>query len=159
MRIHELKLKSSRGPIRPGRGISGGRGKTAGRGTKGQNSRTGGGVRPGFEGGQNPLSARLPKLPGFTSRRVATATVSLSDLARLKVKIITNQTLAEAGVINRASQPAKVVASGKLTTAKTVHLQSASKAAAKAIAKAGGKFAAVPTPKARTAQAKSDKKT
>ena len=70
MKYHELQVNSNRDARRVGRGISAGQGKTAGRGTKGQRSRTGSGRRPGFEGGQNPLMQRLPKLPGFRSIRV-----------------------------------------------------------------------------------------
>lgn len=152
MRSHQLDTRSRKSARRKGRGISAGRGKTAGRGTKGQNSRTGGGVRPGFEGGQNPLIARLPKLPGFVSRRPRSATVTLADLDRLKAKTINNDALAAAGVIARPEQPAKVVASGQLKAAKSVSLQGASQAARAAIAKAGGKFTAVPAPKARRAK-------
>ena len=69
MKYNELVLKSHKNPVRAGRGIAGGRGKTAGRGTKGQGSRKSGCVRPGFEGGQMPLYMRIPKLRGFTSHR------------------------------------------------------------------------------------------
>jgi len=158
MRIHELNTKRSRQPIRKGRGISAGRGKTAGRGTKGQNSRTGGGVRPGFEGGQNPLSARLPKLAGFNSRRQPAQAITTGDLNRVKAKTINNQVLAEAGVVDSPDRPIKVIAGGKLTAAKTVNLQGASPAADKAISRAGGQFIISPAPKPRRAKSKTDKK-
>src|SRR5690606_3742749 len=126
MRIDQLKLQSKKPPRRSGRGISSGHGKTAGRGTKGQNSRAGGGVRPGFEGGQNPLSARLPKLAGFKSRRQAKSTVRLGQLNRIKGKVVDNLALAEAGLTASPTVPVKVVSGGQLESAKTVKLQSAS---------------------------------
>ncbi len=69
MKYNELQTSKPKSARRLGRGISAGQGKTAGRGTKGQRSRTGSKRRPGFEGGQNPLMQRLPKLPGFRSIR------------------------------------------------------------------------------------------
>ncbi|HEX9679060.1 MAG TPA: 50S ribosomal protein L15 [Candidatus Saccharimonadales bacterium] len=147
MRAHELKLMPVKNRVRPGRGISAGRGKTAGRGTKGQNSRTGGGVRPGFEGGQNPLSARLPKLAGFSSHRARTMTVTLGQLNRLKTKIVDNVALHQVGITERADQPVKVVVGGQLSSAKTVKLQGASAGAIALIEKAGGSFNAVKRPK------------
>lgn len=156
MRIDQLKLQSKKSSRRSGRGISSGHGKTAGRGTKGQNSRAGGGVRPGFEGGQNPLSARLPKLAGFKSRRPAKSTVRLGQLNQIKGKVADNSALAEAGLIASPTTPVKVVAGGKLESAKTVKLQSASQSAIKAIESAGGKFEAVPT--IRKSSPKPDKK-
>ena len=161
MRVHELKVSKSRRPSRKGRGISAGQGKTAGRGTKGQNARSGGGVRPGFEGGQNPLSARVPKLAGFKSRRRQTVTVTTSQLNRLKAAKVTNQSLADAGLV-KADAAVKLVLGGSLSSAKTVWLQGASKAAVKAIEKAGGKFQAVEAPKQKRAvstKARSDDKT
>lgn len=146
MRIHELKLPSDKKSSRKGRGISAGQGKTAGRGTKGQNARTGGGVRPGFEGGQNPLTARLPKLPGFTSRRRQKQTITTGRLDKIKAKTIDNDVLSEAKIIQRPDIPIKVVAGGEMSSAKTVKLQAASKGAAKAISEAGGKFVQSRTP-------------
>ncbi|HEX9594751.1 MAG TPA: 50S ribosomal protein L15 [Candidatus Saccharimonadales bacterium] len=159
MRIHELDLPANKKSNRKGRGISAGQGKTAGRGTKGQNSRTGGGVRPGFEGGQNPLSARLPKLAGFTSRRTQKQTITTGQLARIKAKTIDNVVLAEAGFIERLDMPAKVVFSGQLDSAKTVKLQAASPQAAEAITKAGGTFVESAAPKQYRAGKGKDKPT
>lgn len=148
MRIDELNLKQARqNKKRKGRGISAGQGKTAGRGTKGQKSRSGGKLRPGFEGGQNPLIQRIPKLPGFKSRRTPQLTVRLSDLEKVKGKTISNQSLFDQGLIKSAYQSAKVVASGDLKSAKTVKLQSASAQAIKLIEKAGGTFTSAPQPR------------
>lgn len=145
MRVDELNISHARqNKKRKGRGISGGQGKTAGRGTKGQRSRSGGKLRPGFEGGQNPLIQRIPKLPGFKSRRTPQLTVRLSDLEKVKGQTITNQALFNQGLIKSAYQSAKVVATGELKSAKTVKLQSASVQAVKLIEKAGGKFTRVP---------------
>lgn len=146
MRIHELKTSARVSRVRPGRGISAGRGKTAGRGTKGQNSRTGGGVRPGFEGGQNPLTARLPKLAGFTSRRQPIQTITLNALARVSAKSIDNEALFVAGIIAQPFQAVKVVVGGELKTAKTVKLAAASVGAVKLIETAGGSFTPTPVP-------------
>lgn len=149
MKYHELKISKSKSKKRVGRGISAGGGKTAGRGTKGQNSRTGGGTRVGFEGGQNPLMQRVPKLPGFTSRRVKAHTISLSDLERVKGASIDNKLLHDLGIVERLHVPVKVVASGSITSKKNISLQGASKAAVKAIEAAGGSFISAPVPRKR----------
>ncbi len=80
MKFHELETTAHKSGRRVGRGIAAGRGKTAGRGTKGQKARTGSGRRPGFEGGQNPLMQRLPKLRGFRSNRVPAENVYTGQL-------------------------------------------------------------------------------
>ncbi len=150
MKYHELKTTSTKNRKRVGRGISAGGGKTAGRGTKGQNSRTGGGTRLGFEGGQNPLMQRIPKLPGFTSRHTKSQTISLSDLERVKGAVIDNKTLHASHIVEKIDTPVRVVSSGQLKSKKTVALQAASKNAQKAIESAGGSFSVVATPKARS---------
>src|SRR5665647_405752 len=110
MKIHELTLTPAKDRKRIGRGIGSGKGKTAGRGTKGQNSRSGGGVRPGFEGGQNPLAKRLPKKRGFVPvARVEFATVNLTRLSELKGATITNTALVEQGVVKNIHTPVKVL--------------------------------------------------
>jgi large subunit ribosomal protein L15 len=148
MRIDELTPQNKRrSRRRSGRGISAGRGKTAGRGTKGQKARTGGNIRPGFEGGQNPLIARIPKLPGFASRRPAAQTVTLTQLNRAKGKTVTHQTLAEAGIVSDQYLPIRIVASGVLSGPKNVQVNGASRAAIVTIEKAGGSFKAVNTPR------------
>ena len=85
MKFNELELTSNRSSRRVGRGIAAGQGKTAGRGTKGQKARTGNGRRPGFEGGQNPLVQRLPKLPGFRSNRTKPENINTTQLNKLNI--------------------------------------------------------------------------
>lgn len=88
MKYGDLSISSDKKSKRVGRGISAGRGKTAGRGTKGQSSRSGGRVRPGFEGGQNPLYLRLPKLPGFKSHRPKAENVYTGQINELSEKLL-----------------------------------------------------------------------
>ncbi len=152
MKIHELNVSKNPSKRRDGRGIAAGRGKTAGRGTKGQKSRAGSGRRPGFEGGQNPLMQRLPKLRGFRSIRVAKEAVYTSQLNDLTAKI-DNFTLAEAGLITSPYVQVKVITNGELTKKVTVHLQAASATAIEAIQKKGGSFVITPQVK-RTKQEK-----
>jgi large subunit ribosomal protein L15 len=124
---------------RCGRGIGSGIGKTGGRGHKGQKARSGGSIRPGFEGGQMPLQKRLPKF-GFTSRLAAvTAEIRLSELNLVEGEIITVDTLRAAGLINSNILRAKVFASGEVTKAVTLQGVTATKGAAAAIVAAGGK--------------------
>ncbi len=117
MKIHELKLGSQTDKKRVGRGIGSGYGKTAGRGTKGQNARTGGGVRPGFEGGQNPLAKRLPKKRGLASLNPTNyQVVNLIQLENFKAGgKITLEDLAQAGLVKKANTPVKLLGSGTLT--------------------------------------------
>jgi len=124
---------------RAGRGIGSGLGKTAGRGHKGQASRTGGSIRPGFEGGQMPLQKRLPKF-GFTSRLAAvTAEIRLSELALIEAEVVDIDALRNAGLINNNILRAKVFASGEVTKAVTLKGIGATKGAIVAIEAAGGK--------------------
>ena len=124
---------------RAGRGIGSGLGKTGGRGHKGQKSRSGGTVRPGFEGGQMPLQKRLPKY-GFTSRLAAvTAEIRLSELGLIEGDIVDNESLRAAGLINNNILRAKVFASGELVKAVTLKGVRATKGAIAAIEAAGGK--------------------
>lgn len=150
MKYHELKTADSKNRKRVGRGISAGGGKTAGRGTKGQNSRTGGGTRLGFEGGQNPFMSRVPKLAGFTSRRKTAQTINLSDIDRVKGVTVDNSVLHSSQIVEKIDTPVRVVGSGEIKSKKTVRLQAASKNAVKAIEKAGGSFSVVASPKARS---------
>src|ERR1700677_2557758 len=117
MKIHELTVTATKDKKRVGRGIGSGYGKTAGRGTKGQNARTGGGVRPGFEGGQNPLSKRLPKKRGFVPlSQVHYQIISLSSLERLSVGATADaSTLVASGLIKHADRRVKLLATGTLT--------------------------------------------
>jgi large subunit ribosomal protein L15 len=157
MKYNELTLLAHRSPKRVGRGIAAGQGKTAGRGTKGQKSRTGSGKKPGFEGGQNPLAQRFPKLRGFTSHKTAASTVYTGQLDVLPV-IIDNQVLADAGLVANAHVKVKVIAKGEVTKKHTVKLQGASAGAINLIQKAGGSYVET-AQNARPASAKkADKK-
>ncbi|WP_263081763.1 50S ribosomal protein L15 [Endozoicomonas sp. Mp262] len=125
---------------RVGRGIGSGLGKTGGRGHKGQKSRSGGGVKPGFEGGQQPLQRRLPKY-GFTSRKASqTAEIRLHELAKVEADVIDLAALKAADLINGGILRAKVVLSGELTKAVTVKGLAVTKGARTAIEAAGGKI-------------------
>tara|TARA_B110000046_G_scaffold34967_1_gene38019 strand:- start:2985 stop:3425 length:441 start_codon:yes stop_codon:yes gene_type:complete len=124
---------------RRGRGIGSGIGKTGGRGHKGQKARSGGSIRPGFEGGQMPLQKRLPKF-GFTSRLAAvTAEIRLSELSLVEGDIVTVETLRAAGLLNSNILRAKVFASGEVSKPVILQGVTASKGAAAAIVAAGGK--------------------
>ncbi|QLB20709.1 50S ribosomal protein L15 [Vespertiliibacter pulmonis] len=123
---------------RLGRGIGSGLGKTSGRGHKGQKSRTGGGVRRGFEGGQMPLYRRLPKF-GFTSlKALHVAEVRLNDLAKVDGNLVTLDTLKAANVITKDILSAKVIFSGKIEKAVTIKGLRVTKGAKVAIEAAGG---------------------
>ena len=125
---------------RVGRGIGSGLGKTAGRGHKGLKSRSGGSVKPGFEGGQMPLQKRLPKY-GFISRiSLVTAQIRLSELNLVEGDVIDLETLKQADVLNANIKRAKIFASGELKKAVTVKGLSVTKGAKAAIEAAGGKI-------------------
>lgn len=143
MKFNDLKVSSKSPRGRVGRGIAAGRGKTAGRGTKGQKSRAGRKRRPGFEGGQNPLMQRLPKMRGFKSIGVQTETVSLNDITAIK-GTVDNFSLHEAGLVSSPHVPAKLVGNAKLESKVVVKLQGVSQAALESIEKAGGSFSKVP---------------
>jgi large subunit ribosomal protein L15 len=142
MKLHELHYTEGarKARKRVGRGTSSGTGKTAGRGQKGQNSRSGGGKKPGFEGGQTPLFMRLPKR-GFTNvNRVEYAIVNLEQLNTFEVgTIVSVQELKEAGIIKKELDGIKVLGNGKLDKALTVQAHKFSKSAVEAIEAAGGK--------------------
>ena len=142
MKLHELKAApgSSRAPKRKGRGTATGQGKTAGRGQDGQNSRSGGGVRLGFEGGQMPLYRRIPKR-GFTNIwRNEPAIVNIGDLNVFEDGAeITADILKEKGLIKKPDSGLKVLGNGKLEKKLTVRANKFSKSAAAAIEQAGGK--------------------
>jgi large subunit ribosomal protein L15 len=152
MKFNELQVSSNRDARRVGRGISAGQGKTAGRGTKGQKSRTGKGRRPGFEGGQNPLMMRLPKLPGFRSNRVKAENVFTGQLDQFKGNV-DNFTLHEAGLVSSPYVRVKLLHRGDVTSKVTVKLQGASENAVAAVQKAGGSFDKTP----RVARQKQEK--
>ena len=140
MKYNELQVAKTRTSKRVGRGIAAGRGKTAGRGTKGQSARTGGRVRPGFEGGQNPIYARLPKLPGFRSIRVKAENIYTGQLDEFAGKTVDNFTLANAGLVSNPYVRVKLVVKGDVTKKVTVKLQGATESASASIQKAGGSF-------------------
>lgn len=125
---------------RLGRGHGSGRGKTAGRGTKGQNARSGGGVRPGFEGGQLPIQQRMPYKRGFTNVwRTPWETVNVGRLAELEVDgAITPELLEELGLIRSAKFPVKILGNGEVTGSLTVQAHGFSKSAKEMIEGAGG---------------------
>jgi large subunit ribosomal protein L15 len=151
MKYNELILEKQKKPIRVGRGISAGRGKTAGRGTKGQGARKSP-VKAGFEGGQIPTYMRLPKLPGFKSKRRLPEEVYTGQLEQIKKPAIDTKILHEAGFISSPYVKVKLLLNGDLTSQKVVQLQAASANAIKAVEKAGGSFtpvAQVPRPKTR----------
>ena len=143
MKYNELTLKASRGKRRVGRGISAGQGKTAGRGTKGQGARSGTGGRKGFEGVQNPLTQRLPKMPGFKSLRPKAEVVYTGDLETIG-KLADNFTLYEKGLLKSPYTTAKLILRGELTKAVSVKLQGASAGAVIAVKKSGGSFETTP---------------
>jgi large subunit ribosomal protein L15 len=123
-----------------GRGTSSGTGKTAGKGHKGQNARSGGGVRPGFEGGQTPLFKRLPKR-GFTNvNRKEFAIVNVEDLNVFQAgSVVTVEELQKQGLVKKAYDGLKVLGDGKLEVSLTVKANKFSKSALEAINNAGGK--------------------
>ncbi len=142
MRLNTLSPApgSRKNAKRVGRGIGSGVGKTAGRGHKGQKSRSGGRVRPGFEGGQMPLQKRLPKY-GFTSRiSRTTAQVRLAELNAVDGDVVDLAALKSADLVNENITRARVFLSGELSKAVTVKGLKVTKGAREAIEAAGGKI-------------------
>ncbi|EHK90001.1 50S ribosomal protein L15 [Aggregatibacter actinomycetemcomitans] len=140
MRLNTLSPAegAKRSAKRLGRGIGSGLGKTGGRGHKGQKSRTGGGVRRGFEGGQMPLYRRLPKF-GFTSMKSAvTAEVRLDDLNKIENGIVTLETLKAANILTKDIQFAKVILAGEIKTKLVIRGLRVTKGAKAAIEAVGG---------------------
>ncbi|MBE5038922.1 50S ribosomal protein L15 [Ructibacterium gallinarum] len=142
MKLHELSPSegSKKKAFRVGRGHGSGNGKTAGKGHKGQNARSGGGVRPGFEGGQMPIYRRLPKR-GFTNI-FAKQYVSVNVEALNKLEDgaeVTAETLKEAGIISKICDGVVILGRGELNKNLTVKAKRFSKSAAEKIAAAGGK--------------------
>ncbi|ASN03663.1 50S ribosomal protein L15 [Virgibacillus necropolis] len=141
MKLHELKAAegSRKERNRVGRGMSSGNGKTSGRGHKGQNARSGGGTRPGFEGGQMPLFQRLPKR-GFTNiHRKEFAVVNLDALNRFEDGAeITPELLLEEGVVSKLNAGIKVLGKGAVEKKFTVKAHKFSASAKEAIEAAGG---------------------
>ena len=141
MELHNLKPSegSTHSKKRLGRGVGSGTGKTAGKGTKGQNARSGGGTRPGFEGGQTPWFKRIPKR-GFTNRfRKEYATVNVSELNRYtEGTVITTELLKADRVIRKELSGLKILGNGELTVKLTVQADKFTKSASEKIAAVGG---------------------
>jgi large subunit ribosomal protein L15 len=140
MQLNTLKPGAgSRSPSkRVGRGMGSGTGKTCGRGHKGQKSRSGGRVRPGFEGGQQPLQMRLPKF-GFNSAKARiTAEVTLSEVASVEADVIDLQVLIDADLLKGTMKRAKVILSGTIEKAVKLKGIRATRGARAAIEAAGG---------------------
>ena len=158
MKYNQLQAAHKSSPKRVGRGIAAGQGKTAGRGTKGQGARTGSSKKPGFEGGQNPLMQRLPKLHGFKSKRVAAENVYTDQLEALGATV-NNQTLADAGLVSNAYVRVQLLKRGDVSKKVSVELQAASETALEAIQKSGGSFNIVARqPRPTTSAKKAEKK-
>ncbi|QAY67875.1 50S ribosomal protein L15 [Paenibacillus protaetiae] len=142
MKLHELAPApgSKKERNRVGRGIGSGNGKTAGRGHKGQNARSGGGVRPGFEGGQNPLYRRVPKR-GFNNRfRTEYAVVNIEDLNNFAAGTeVTPEVLLEQGIVKNALDGIKILGNGEIKVQLTVKANKFSQSAVEKIQAAGGK--------------------
>ncbi|MEM7128694.1 MAG: 50S ribosomal protein L15 [Chloroflexota bacterium] len=150
MKLHDLRPAegSTKKRKRVGRGTGSGKGKTSTRGTKGQNSRSGGGVRLGFEGGQLPLVKRLPKLRGFNNRfKIYYTPVNLDDVTERFVgqTEITPETLQKAGLLRKSKDPVVILGRGEVNQALTVKVHRVSASAKEKIEAAGGTIELIPT--------------
>ncbi|HET9071066.1 MAG TPA: 50S ribosomal protein L15 [Acidimicrobiales bacterium] len=146
MKIHDLQppAGSTKSRRRVGRGIAGKGGKTAGRGTKGQGARNN--IKPGFEGGQLPLTQRIPKLKGFKNPfRVEYTVVNLDTLEEFDGNVVNPDTLRAAGLVHKHGL-VKVLGRGQLTRALEVSAHALSASAAEAIRSAGGSVEVIPPP-------------
>ena len=142
MKLHELRAAegSTKNRKRRGRGTATGQGKTGGRGMNGQNSRSGGGVRLGFEGGQMPLYRRLPKRGFNNIFGTEYTTVNVKDLNRFEAGTeVTPELLAEAGMIKQVKDGDKILGDGELNVALTVKADKFTNSALEKIEAAGGK--------------------
>ena len=140
MKLHELENMNAKARKRVGRGPGSGSGKTSGKGHKGQNARSGGGVRPGFEGGQLPLFRRLSKR-GFNNYNFRTvyATVNVGDLERFEEgTTVTKELLIEVGLVKKELDGIKVLGNGELTKKLTVKADKFSSTAKAKIENVGG---------------------
>jgi len=143
MDLHALRPAkgSTKNRKRVGRGHGSGHGGTSGRGHKGQKARSGGGKGPGFEGGQNPLQRRLPKLPGFKNR--FRTEYHIVNVARLDVfdkgSVVDAEALASRRIISKRNLPVKILGNGEITKSLTVKVDAISATARAKIEKAGGK--------------------
>lgn len=142
MKLHELSpaAGSKSAAKRIGRGHGSGWGKTAGKGHKGQNARSGGGVKPGFEGGQTRMSMRIPKRGFNNIFRTEYAVVNVSDLEKFNDGVVVDTELLQAsGLVKDAKDGIKILGNGELTKSLTVKAAKFSEAAKEKIEKAGGK--------------------
>ena len=142
MKIHELTPApdSNKEVKRVGRGHGSGNGKTAGKGHKGQNARSGGGVRIGFEGGQMPLARRIPKRGFNNIFATKYAVVNVSDLNKFKDgTVVDTELLIASGLVKKVNDGVKILGNGELTAKLTVKAAKFSKSAIEKIEKAGGK--------------------
>ncbi|EWM52694.1 50S ribosomal protein L15 [Ruminococcus flavefaciens] len=142
MKIHELTpaLDSNKAVKRIGRGHGSGNGKTAGKGHKGQNARSGGGVRIGFEGGQMPLARRIPKRGFNNIFATKYAIVNVSDLNKFKDgTVVDTELLVASGLVKKVYDGVKILGNGDLSAKLTVKAAKFSQSAIEKIEKAGGK--------------------
>ncbi len=141
-KLHRLRApkKSRHSRKRVGRGIGSGIGKNSGRGTDGQNSRSGGGVRPGFEGGQMPLYRRLPKVGFNNPFRLQYSIVNIGDLNRFAAgEEITVERLEDEGLVKNVRDGVKILGNGELEVSLTVRAHKFSESARRKIDEAGGR--------------------
>lgn len=142
MKLHELSpaLGSAKKAFRKGRGAGSGNGKTAGKGHKGQNARSGGGVRPGFEGGQMPLQRRVPKRGFNNVFATRYAIVNVQDLNRFEDgAVVDAKALIEAGLLKKTLDGVKILGKGELTKKLTIQVAAYTGTAKQKIEQAGGK--------------------
>lgn len=142
MKLHELApaLGSKKKRTRVGRGLGSGLGKTSGKGHKGQKARSGGGVRPGFEGGQKPLYLRLPKRGFYNHFRTVYAEVNVEQLNRFENGTVVDPVLLiETGVLKNVHDGVRILGNGELEKSLTVKANGFSKSAMEKIQAAGGK--------------------
>ncbi|MCE5285020.1 MAG: 50S ribosomal protein L15 [Pelosinus sp.] len=146
MKLHELAPApgSKKERTRVGRGLGSGLGKTSGKGHKGQNARAGGGVRPGFEGGQMPLYRRLPKRGFYNKFAKEYAEVNVSELNRFEEgSVVDPAALVEAGVLKNVRDGIRILGNGEISKSLTVIANGFTKSAADKITAAGGKVEVV----------------
>ncbi|OGO80506.1 MAG: 50S ribosomal protein L15 [Clostridiales bacterium GWC2_40_7] len=147
MKLHELQPVpgAKRAPARKGRGLGSGTGKTAGKGHKGQNARAGGGVRPGFEGGQMPLYRRIPKR-GFNNK-IFTKDYAEVNVSRLEIfengTVVDGDLLKKSGILKKINDGVSILGNGELTKKLTVQAARFTKTASAKIEAAGGKVEVV----------------
>ncbi len=142
MKLHELSPAegSTKEPKRKGRGHGSGNGKTAGKGHKGQNARSGGGVKPGFEGGQMPLARRIPKRGFNNIFATKYASINISELEKfVDGTVVDAELLKASGIVKKTCDGIKILGNGDITKKLTVKVSAFSQTAKEKIEKAGGK--------------------